>query len=123
MITTKSASILTWDAAEGEWVESRWTYYSPCSVLFRRLSRAHWIEKRIHVIKYTKLRILWENWVTRPMTSKDRKRLKVAERMPFRKFTEHFLSMFETDAAIERVSEIMRETFIREESSKQNHNG
>lgn len=100
MITTKSASILTWDAAEGEWVESRWTYYSPCSVLFRRLSRAHWIEKRIHVIKYTKLRILWENWVTRPMTSTDRKRLKAAERMPFRKFTEHFLSMFETDVAL-----------------------
>lgn len=115
MKSGKSAVMLVWNARDQKWEEET-VFYENCEKLFRHLARTNRLEKRIIVPKNTRLIHLWEEWVKRPMTAADRKRLEKAKKMPFSCFTEGYIRTYETDAALEKLDEIMRHTYLREEA-------
>lgn len=109
------AVVLIWDAVNEKWDEETWAY-PHYTYLFRQLARKHRLEKRICVLKNTRLLNLWNEWVKKPMTATDRRRLEKAKRMQFSDFTERFISLFRTDEAFARLDGIMRDIYLKEEA-------
>lgn len=109
------AVVLIWDAVNEKWDEETWAY-PHYTYLFRQLARKHRLEKRICVLKNTRLLNLWNEWVKKPMTATDRRRLEKAKRMQFADFTERFISLFRTDEAFARLDGIMRDIYLKEEA-------
>ena len=112
----KRAAILRWDPFKQQWHEETWSYAHNYKYLFRAISRQINIYREIVVIKNDKLSNLWEDWIKQPITKKDKERLERAKKMQFSEFTDYFLSLFETNAAIKELDYIMRDIYRKEEA-------
>lgn len=113
----KKATVMIWNPAEKKWNEEvfRYEHYT---MLFRRLARLIFFNRKTYVLKNDKLRNLWEEWATQPMTKRDMKRLKGAEKLDFSRFTTAYIARFETLTAIRELEPIVYRAFVRKTEPK-----